>query len=94
MTRSVIRETVSFRHGGAVDLREVRADLPGRQPLRVKRQHDLIDAAQPPLPLLDDLRSSNVPSRSRGTSIPDLAGAPGQHRLRPALVADVAALIA
>ena len=43
-------------HRGAVDLSEVRSDLPGGQALGIQRQHDLIDPAQPPLPLLDDLR--------------------------------------
>ena len=67
-TWSVILETVSLRHRGAVDLGEVRRDLPGGQAAGGQRQHDLIDPGQPPLPLLHNLRL-NVASMSRGTSI-------------------------
>jgi len=66
----------------------VRADLPGRQPLGIERQHDLIDTGQSPLPLAHDLRFE------RARPIPwdidlDLAGALRQHRLAPGAVADV-----
>ena len=40
-TLSVIREMVSLDDLGAVDLGEVRGDLPGRQPAGGQRQHDL-----------------------------------------------------
>src|SRR5665647_1665135 len=40
-------------HAGTVDLPEVRADLPGGQTLRIQRQHDLVDIADPPLTFLE-----------------------------------------
>jgi hypothetical protein len=45
---------------GAVDLGEMRGDLPGRQALGVEGQHDLIDTVQAALPLLDDLRAKRA----------------------------------
>ena len=41
---------------GAVDLGQVRGDLPVGEALRRQRQHHLVHAGQPPLPLPDDLR--------------------------------------
>src|SRR6478672_13246220 len=40
----------------AVDLGKVRADLPGRQTSRGQRQHDLVNAVEPALPLTHDHR--------------------------------------
>ena len=73
---------------GAVDLLEVRGDLPGGQALGIQRQDDLIDPGQPPLPLLDDLRLER-PVPVPGHLHLDLAGALGQHRLGPGPVTDV-----
>ena len=57
-------------------LGELRADLPAGEAFGIQRQHDLIHARQPPLPLLDDRRGE------RGGPIPrhldvDLAGVLG-----------------
>ena len=81
ITLSVIREIVSLRHRRAVDLGEVRADLPGRQPLRVQRQHDLIDPVQPALPL--------APRSPVRTCRPG----PAAPRCRPARVASVSTVL-
>ena len=78
-------------HLGAVDLGQVRRDLPGGQPLRRQRDHHLVDPGQPPLPLARRSSARSVPSRSRGhvdLDRPDL----GQHRLGPVPVAGVAAV--
>ena len=79
-----------LRHRGAVDLREVRADLTRGQTLRIQRQDDLIDPGQPPLPLLDDLRLERPGPVPRHVD-PDWAAAAGQHLLGPGPVADVPA---
>src|SRR6476469_5381988 len=55
-------------HRRPAHLSEVRADLPGRQPLGVQRQDDRVDLGQPPLRFLT-ITGSKVPSRSRGTTI-------------------------
>ena len=68
ITLSVIREIVSFDTVAAVDVGEVRRDLPGRQTLRRQRQYDLVDPCQSTLTFLDDLRIERA-SVSRGTSI-------------------------
>jgi hypothetical protein len=60
-----------LRYRGPVDLREVGADLPGGQSLGRKRQHHLVHAGQPPLPLPDDLRLRSCPP------------GPGGRRCRP-----------
>ena len=52
----MIRLIVFLGNRGAVDLGEVRRDLAGGQAFGVQRQHHLIDAGQPALALLDDLR--------------------------------------
>ena len=77
-------------HRGAVDLGEVRRDLPGGQPARGQRQHDLVDPGQPPLPLLHDLRLERCVGVAGHLDLhrTDL----GQHRLRPGPVAGVAAV--
>ena len=56
-------------HLGAVDLGQVRGDLPVRQPLRRQGQHHLVDAGQPSLPLLDDLRLEAGPPGRGARSI-------------------------
>src|SRR5512133_1234561 len=76
-------------HRGAVDLGEVRGDLAGGQALGIEREHDLIDAAQPSLPLLDYLWFEAAGTIARHLDI-DLPGGLGQHRLGPGTVADVA----
>ncbi|GGT84747.1 hypothetical protein GCM10010289_00330 [Streptomyces violascens] len=43
-------------HLGAVDLGQVRGYLAVGEPLRGQREHHLVDAGQPALTLLDDLR--------------------------------------
>jgi hypothetical protein len=58
----------------------MRGNLAPGQPVRVQRQHDLVDIGQPPLSFLDDLRLE------RAFPIPwhvddDLAGGIGDHRL-------------
>jgi len=90
-TLSVILETGLLRHRGAVDLGEMRRDLPRGQPLRIQRQDDLVDPGQPPLALLHDHR------RKRPVAVPrhidlQLARRLGQDRLRPGPVADVAGI--
>ena len=76
----------------AVHVGEMRGDLPGRQPARGQRQHDLVDPVQPSLPLPHD------PRLERAVPVPghlDLDRADlGQHRLRPGAVAGVAAVAA
>jgi hypothetical protein len=61
--------------------------------IRLVLEDDLIDPVQAPLPLLDDLRLER-PVPVPGHLEPDLAGAPGQHRLGPGPVADVPGLVA
>ena len=64
--------------------------FPGGQPPSCQRQHDLVDAVQPALPLAHDLRlEAAVPvARHLDLDRADL----GQHRLRPNAVAGVAAV--
>ncbi len=73
----------------AIDLIEMRRDLTRREPARSQRQHDLIGAIQPSLPLRDDHRLE------RPVPVPgnlDLHGSDlGEHRLRPRPVAHVLA---
>jgi hypothetical protein len=73
----------------AVDLGEVRRDLAGGQAAGGQRQHDLVDAAQPPLPRAHDLRvEAAIPvPRDLDLDRTDL----GEHRLCPSAVARVAA---
>jgi len=66
----------------------VRADLARREPLGVKGQHDLIDALEPALPLLDDDRLERSRSVTSDVGL-DFAAGLGQHRLAPTAVADV-----
>ena len=90
ITLSVIREIVSLTHRGAVDLREVRA--------RSRRLSTPWHTARPRSHRPRSSRrcrffticGSNVPARSRSTSISHLPGVLSQHRLRSRAVADVA----
>jgi len=74
-------------HRGAVDLGEVRRDLPRRQPPRRQGEDDLIDPGQPALPLPHDLRGEARIGVSRHVDLDraDLS----QHRLRANPVARV-----
>jgi hypothetical protein len=66
----------------------VRGDLTGRQALGRQRDHQLVDAGEPRLPLRNDLRlerALTVPGH-RDLDLADL----GQHRLRRRAVARVA----
>jgi hypothetical protein len=76
-------------HARAVDLLEVRGDLPGRQALRVEGEHHLVDALEPALPLLDDDRLEDPRTVARNADL-DLAAGVGQHRLRPHAVTGIA----
>ncbi len=65
----------------------MRRDLPGGQPARRQRQHDLIHPIQPTLPLAHDgRRETAVPVAGHlNLDRPDL----GQHRLGPGAIARV-----
>jgi hypothetical protein len=76
---------------GAVDLGQVRGDVPVGKALRGQRQHHLIHARQPALPLAHDVRleaALHVPGHL-DLDRPDI----GQHGLRPGAVAAVAAVL-
>ena len=78
-------------HVGAVDLGQVRLDLAGGQALRGQRDDHLVDAGQPLLPLLDDLRLEGavaVPGHGY-LHRADI----GQHGLGAVAVAGVAAVL-
>ena len=81
-----------LRDSGAVDLRQVRGDLPVGQPLRRQGKHQAIDPGQPPLPFSDDYRlETGIPVAGyRDIHRPGL----GQHRLGPVAVAGIAAITA
>lgn len=72
----------------AVDLREVRTDLTRGQPVRIQRQHDLLDPVQAALPLAHDLRLERPLTVPRDLDR-DLTGRFCQHRLRSGPVAHV-----
>jgi hypothetical protein len=77
-------------HLGVPNLGEVRGDVAGGQPPGIQRQHNLIDAGQPPLPLGHDHRLKGAVPVPRHLDI-NLTGI-GQHRLGPFPVAGVAAV--
>jgi hypothetical protein len=81
-----------LRDLGAIDVGQVRADLAGRQSLRSKRDHQLVDAGQPALPLPNDLRIERTLTVPRHFDL-DRADI-GQHRLRPRTVPGVARAVA
>src|SRR5215472_12015455 len=76
-------------HARAVNLLEVRADLPGCQALRVEGEHHLVDAVEATLPLLDDLRLEATRPIPWHLDL-DLATVLGEHRLAAAAVTHVA----
>jgi hypothetical protein len=51
-----------------VHLGEMSLDVTGRQPARIQRQNHLVDLPEPPRPF-GTIFGSNVPLRSRGTSM-------------------------
>ncbi len=75
------------RHLGAIDLRQMRGDLTGRQTLGGQRDHHLVHTAQTPLPLRDD------PGLEAGIAVAwhvDLDRADiGEHGLGPGAVTRV-----
>jgi hypothetical protein len=76
----------------AVDLGQVRGDLPVGQPLRRQGNHQLVDPGQPPLPFGDDFRLE------AGFPVPRHAElhrpGPGEHRLGAVPIAGIAAITA
>jgi hypothetical protein len=54
LARLLHSEMVPLETRAPVDIVEVRRDLPGREPLRRERQHDLVDPRQPALTLASD----------------------------------------
>jgi hypothetical protein len=82
------REGCLIRHVGPVDRCQMRADLPGGQPFRGRRQHHVLDPAQP----ADDPRLEAAVPVPGHTDLdrPDI----GQHRLGPRAVAGVPAVLA
>ncbi len=85
ITSSVIVETLC-RHVGVLDLGQVSLHLAGGQALGRQRDHQLVHAPKPPLPLRDDLRfEGGVPvARHVDLDRPD----PGQPRLEAVPVAE------
>ena len=92
ITRSVIVRDRLLGHLRAVDLGQVRGDLPVGQPFRRQGNHHVVDPGQPPLPFGDDFRlEAGIPvPRHRDLHRPGL----GEHRLGPAPVAGIAAIAA
>ena len=68
MTFSVILEMASLETRSPKTSPKCAVITPVVRPYRAQRQHDLVDARQPPMSFLHDLRS-NVDPVSRGTSI-------------------------
>src|SRR5690606_4463038 len=79
-TLSVIRELVSFFRRRSVDILKVCRDLAGGQSFVAEREHDLVDAGQPPLPFAHDLRLETRVGVPRDVDL-DRADL-GEHRLR------------
>src|SRR3954464_7670279 len=69
-----------LRDRGAVDLLEVRGDLPGGQAPGIQREHDLVDLTQPALSLADDHRLEGALAVSWDLEL-HLPGGVRQHRL-------------
>jgi hypothetical protein len=72
----------------AVDLSQVRLDVPGREPPAVEREDLLVEALEPPLTLAHDLRLARARPIPRRVD-PDRAVL-GDQRLRRAAIARVA----
>ena len=81
-----------LRHFRAVDLSQVRRDLPMRQPFRRQGNHHLIHASQPPLPFSDNLwLETGIPVPwHRDLHRPGI----GKYRLSAMAVAGIAAVTA
>jgi hypothetical protein len=81
-----------LRDLGAVDLSQVRGDLPVRQPFRRQGNHHLVDPGEPPLPFSDDFRLE------AGIAVPRHADfhrpGIGEHRLGAVPIAGIAAVAA
>src|SRR5450755_3953126 len=79
-----------LRYFRAVDLGQVRADLPVRQPFRRQGNHQVIDSGQPPLPFSDDSRLETGIAVPRHSELhrPGL----GDHRLGPVAIAGIPAI--
>jgi hypothetical protein len=73
-----------LRHLGAVDLGQVRGDLPVGEPFRGQGNHHVLDAGQPPLPFGDNSRlEAGIPVPRHGNLYrPGI----GEHRLGPVAV--------
>jgi hypothetical protein len=90
MTLSVIRGDGVPADRGAVHLSEVCGDLPGGQPARSQRQHDLIDTIQTALTLAHNGRRETALPVAGHLDVhrPDL----GDHRLGAGAIARVTAV--
>jgi hypothetical protein len=77
---------------GAVDLGQVRGDLPMGQPFRGQGNDHVVDSGEPPLPFGDDFRvEAGIPvPRHRNLHRARL----GKHRLRPVAITGIAAITA
>jgi hypothetical protein len=81
-----------LRHLRAIDLGQVRADLPVGQPFRRQGNHHLLHPGQPPLPFGDDFR---LETRIRVPRHQELHWpSPGEHGLGPVPIAGIAAITA
>src|SRR5690348_4017079 len=92
ITASVIVLIVCFETSAPIDLRQVRSDLPMRQPFRRQGNHHLVNSGEPPLPFGDDFRLETgitVP-RHRQLQRPGIS----EHRLGPVAVAGITAITA
>ena len=80
-----------LRNRRTVDLSEMRRDLSRSQPLRIKRQDDLVNIGEPALPLLHDLRLES-PSPVAGNIDADFTYRIGDNRLGAGAVAHIRGL--
>ena len=71
-----------MRHRGAVDVGEMAEISPVVNPLAYRREHDLVDVAEPALPLAHELRLEGAVAVPRHLDL-DRAAAVGEHRLGP-----------
>ena len=71
---------VSFDTDAAEDLREVEADLPGRQAIGIQREHNLINLSEPALTFVHDHRLERAVPIPRHINC-DMASRAGQHGL-------------
>jgi hypothetical protein len=76
----------------AIDLGQVRGDLPVGQPFRRQGNHHILDPGQPPLPFSDDFRlETGIPVPRHGNLHRTRLG---EHRLRAVAVTGIAAVTA